>query len=202
MSNYDVLAGSIIAAHGVQGAVKLRLATKTALSLISTGEGVSRRPADIKLGASQDSDGRMAVISQVKELRPGGNVYLVKIQGIRDRNAAEEIVGLSVYAPEARRAPLQDGEFFTDQLIGMSVIGDTGRDYGKIKSVLPQPANDVYETDTGAMIPAVKAVVLGVDLEARQMTVADIPGLKPEEADEVLPSSAEPAQESADRVVE
>jgi len=192
MSSYEVLAGSIIAAHGVQGALKLRLATKTALALISAGEGVSRRPADVWLGMSprggdKSGEGRMAVVTQVKELRPGGNVYLVKIQGVRDRNSAEQLVGTSVFAPESRRAPLQEGEFFTEQLIGLAVVGDSGRDYGKIKTVLPEPANDVYETDRGALIPAVKAIVLKIDIEAGRMTVADIAGLNPEEAEEIAP---------------
>jgi 16S rRNA processing protein RimM len=192
MNRYEVLAGSIIAAHGVQGALKLRLATKTALALVSTGEGVSRRPVDVWIGADPKSDdntadGRMAVVTQVKQLREGGAVYLIKIQGIRDRNAAEELVGRSVFAPESRRAPLQDGEYFADELIGCTVTSDTGRDYGKIKSVLAQPANDVYETDRGALIPAVKAVVLSVDLDERRITVADIAGLYPQEAEEVAP---------------
>ncbi len=41
-------------------------------------------------------------------------------------------------------------------------------------------ANDVYETPP-AMIPAVDAIVVSVDLPARRVVVRDIPGLRKDE---------------------
>jgi 16S rRNA processing protein RimM len=188
--SFDVLAGVIIGAHGVQGTVKVRLATKTALTLLSSASSVSRIPIDVLLRKKDDppdSTGTPAVVFQVKPTAAGNNVYLVKLQGVRDRNAAEALMGSAIYAPTARRAPLQDDEFFVDDLIGLDVVGHNGATYGKITSVLAQPANDVYETDQGVLIPAVKEFVRRVDLASGKVIVFEAVGLRPEEAEEVAP---------------
>jgi 16S rRNA processing protein RimM len=195
LTTYDVLAGVIIAAHGVQGAVKVRIATKTALQLINTGDGVNRRPVDVWIRPSEsklpagpkDTTGRAAVITQLKEMQAGGTVYLAKIQDVRDRNQAEALIGYSVFGPQSRRAPLDSDEYFVEELIGLEVVGDKGRKYGKIRTVLQHPGNDVYETDEGALIPAVKAFVLSIDIAGGQVVVAELPGLMPEEAEELQP---------------
>ena len=188
---FDVLAGFIIAAHGVQGALKVRVATKTAVSLISPGTGVSRRPADVKLAregsaeSGQTAKPIMTTITQLKETTPGSSVYIARAGNVRDRTQAEGLVGMSIFAPSTRRAPLQEDEYFTDELIGLSVVGDRGQQYGKITAIHAQPANDVYETDQGALIPAVKAFVSKIDVAAGTVTVYEVPGLRPEEAEEV-----------------
>ncbi len=173
--------------------MKLRVATKTSLQLISAGTGVTRRPIDVWVGAKPKPDGddpgdqgRMMTITQIKEIQPGGSVFLVKLLKVRDRTAAEALIGSSIFAPEDRRAPLADDEYFAGDLIGLDVIGvESGQSYGKITAVLSQPANDVYETDQGALIPAVKAFVNKIDIPASQVWVVDVPGLRPSEADEL-----------------
>jgi 16S rRNA processing protein RimM len=195
MDCFDVLAGTIISPHGVQGAVKVRLATPTSRALISPGEGVNRRPVDVWLGSEPKTDdqaggdGIMATITQLKDTTAEGRIVLAKLIGVVNRDAAQDLAGKGIYAPASRRAPLREGEYFADDLIGIAVVGDTGRDYGRIKAVLPEPGNDVYETDQGAIVPAVKAFVLQVDLQARVMTVRDVPGLFTDEAEEIAPGS-------------
>ncbi len=196
-TNYDILAGTIVAAHGVQGGLKIRLATKTALPLISAGDGVSRKPVDVMLVAKAvpaepgaqiaEPEGRIATITSLKQIDTAGAIVLVKLQNVKDRNQAESLIGTSVYAPQSRRAPLADDEFFVEDLIGLPVIGEGGSEYGKIKAVLDQPANDVYETDMGVLVPAVKAFIKQVDIAGGKVVVFDIPGLRPEEAEVLLP---------------
>jgi 16S rRNA processing protein RimM len=196
-STYDVLAGVIIGAHGVQGAVKIKIATSTALSLIrpakttaksSTPVWLGRLPYQEPVATEEDAPaaGQIYQIKQVKELQPGGRVLLLKIQGVTDRNEAEALIGQNVYAPKERRAPLADGEYFTEDLIGLDVVSESGRQFGKVAAVLQQPGNDVYETDKGALIPAVSEFVKSVDIAAKRITVADILGLFQTEADELL----------------
>jgi 16S rRNA processing protein RimM len=195
---YDVAAGVIIGAHGVQGAVKIKLATDTALALIqpvgaskdsSIPVWIARLPKSVAADSSQTDTqtGQILKIKQIKELQAGGRVLLLKLQGITDRNQAEALIGLNVYAPKARRAALDSGEYFTEDLIGLQAITESGRKLGKVTAVLQQPANDVYETDLGALIPAVKAIVKSVDITARSITVIDMAGLLPEEAEELAP---------------
>ena len=195
-NEYGVIAGVIIGAHGVQGAAKIKLATGTALNLIRPNRQASSGLTPVWIGsqpkpntdpASPDDtlDGSFYLVKQVKELQPGGRVLLLKLQNITERNQVEALIGRTVYAPKERRAQLADGEYFTEDLIGLQVVTDTGRKFGKLTAVLQQPGNDVYETAAGALVPAVKSVILSVDLVARTMTVVDVPGLLPEEADEL-----------------
>ena len=53
---------------------------------------------------------------------------------------------------------------------------DTGRSLGKLADVIHSPANDVYETDTGVLVPAVSAFVIEINLASR-ILVRDMPGL-------------------------
>ena len=182
---FDALAGHVIGAHGVQGALKVRVATKTAIALLSPGTGVSRRPTDVRLQRDGDEKSLLATIVQMKETVPGSSVYIAKMGSVRDRTQAEALVGMAIYSPSSRRAPLEENEYFTDELIGLNVIGDHGQQYGKITSVHAQPANDVYETDQGALIPAVKAFVSKIDIPAGQVVVYEVPGLRLGEAEEI-----------------
>jgi 16S rRNA processing protein RimM len=58
------------------------------------------------------------------------------------------------------------------------VVTDTGHGLGKLTDVLNTPANDVYVTESGVLVPAVPAFIQGVDLEMRRITVHDLPGLR------------------------
>ena len=94
-----------------------------------------------------------------------------------DRNAAEALLGCSVLIKENERAALPDGEYYVDQLLGLDVVADTGRSFGTLSDVLSSPAHDVYVTTLGAMIPVAGDYIIDIDLDARKITVRDVPGL-------------------------
>jgi len=64
-----------------------------------------------------------------------------------------------------------------DQLLGLDVVADTGRSFGKLSDVLTSPAHDVYVTDGGALIPVAGDYIIDIDLKARKIVVRDVPGL-------------------------
>jgi 16S rRNA processing protein RimM len=198
---YDVLAGVIIGAHGVQGSVKIKTATDTAFSLITPPKLSRNEFADVWLAhhprenlqlteSDNLTQGSIQLIKQVKDTLPGSSVHVVRFVDINDRNQAEALIGLNVYAPKERRAQLADDEYFTEDLIGLEVITESGRNFGKVTAVLQQPANDVYETDKSALIPAVKSVVRSIDLKSKTILVQDLLGLFQTEADELLGDSS------------
>ena len=71
-----------------------------------------------------------------------------------------------------------------DQILGFPVTGDTGRSFGVLSDVLTTPAHDVYVTDQGALIPAAGDFIVDVNLNAKTITVRDVPGLFPADASE------------------
>ena len=186
---YETLVGSIVGAHGVQGTVKVKLATATALAMLAPprrdNADAPRPTVDVFVGESPDS-GRIRQVVSVKRQHPK-EIYLVRFVETTRREEAEALMGLRLFAPDDRRVPLGADEFYVQDLIGLNVVTDADRSLGRLTQVLPNPANDVYETDAGALIPAVKAFILKIDAEAGTMLVRDVPGLLPGEQEAITP---------------
>lgn len=180
---FETLAGMIVAAHGVQGTLKVRPATATAGPLLTPPSIDGSKPRlRVWIGPSP-GDGRSYSILSAKRQQPKGG-YLVRLEDVDTRTEAERLIGFGIYTPNARRAPLESDEYFVEDLIGLQAVTESGKDLGKIIQVISQPASDVYETDRDVLIPAVKAFVVKVDLAGRRLVVHDIAGLLPEDQEE------------------
>lgn len=112
-----------------------------------------------------------------------GRVYLY-INGIADRESAESLRGELIEVPEAERPRTSEPFWYLDEIEGLRVLDGEGTALGTIREVLQTGANDVYIVDRGEqrdlLVPALRDVVLAVDLNAGTMTV-DLPdGLLPE----------------------
>jgi 16S rRNA processing protein RimM len=113
--------------------------------------------------------------------KPHGGQYIVKLEGVDERNDAEEIVGEDLFLDATEiDVPLPNREL-PHQVIGMTVRTDGGRVIGKITGVLVGPAQSVYEVtgDEGkvALIPAVPAFVIARDDDKKEIVIRVIPGL-------------------------
>jgi 16S rRNA processing protein RimM len=137
-----------------------------------------------------------------ERLKPGVEVYIgddhkpIHIRSIRwhheniliafDEYPVREDVGLirnqvlSVHVDDL--PPLEDGELYLHQLIGMIVVEDTtDKTIGRIIEILETGANDVYivrdERGAEILLPAIDPVILDIDIENNQMRVHILPGL-------------------------
>lgn len=90
---------------------------------------------------------------------------------------ADALKGASVWVHPSMRPAPPEGEFYYDQLIGLRVVTEEGRDLGEIEDVLESKAHMIYVTPR-AMIPGVEEIVLDVDFAINQVTVKDVPGLE------------------------
>ncbi len=116
----------------------------------------------------------------VEKLRRHKKVLLLKLGGCDDRNAADELRGQLVQIPIEEAVPLEEGEYYYFQLIGVRVEAESGESLGQVVDVLETGANDVYVVrgpQGEVLLPAVKDVVLKLDLEAKQMVVNLLPGM-------------------------
>ncbi len=88
---------------------------------------------------------------------------------------------LELYVSRENAAPLEEGEYYIGDLIGMRVITDEGEELGTLKDVMETGANDVYVVDTQkygeVLILAIKQCILEVDVQMDQMKVHLLPGL-------------------------
>lgn len=80
----------------------------------------------------------------VRSSRPHKNVYIIHLAGVEDRNGAEPLVGTPVEIPVAELPKLPEGEYYYFQLIGLTVVSDTGDTVGTLTEIIETGANNVY----------------------------------------------------------
>ena len=165
-----VLVGEIVAPFGVRGQVKMVPLMETPAALIKLPFVTLEFPNPKK----------PAQTVRVVSVRVQKNLALVEFETVTDRNASEGLRGALVYIAQDELPPLGPDTYYERDLLGLRVVTDAGSDLGAIEKVHFYPANDVYETEF-ALIPAVEAFVLSVDLDNQQMTVRDVPGLRKNE---------------------
>jgi 16S rRNA processing protein RimM len=128
-------------------------------------------------GSQPDEQARPVRIDAVRPFRSG---YLVTLEGIRDRNRAEELRGRYVMLPIESLAPLEEGQVFYHQLLGMEVVTKQGKRLGEITEVYelrPAPMLEVRGPEGEVMIPYLSHVVVEVDADARRMVIDPPEGL-------------------------
>ena len=159
-----VAVGRIARPHGVTGEV--------AVAVLSE---VPERFAD---GATVWlEDGRALT---VESSRPQGSVA-VRFREVGDRTRADALHGALLVVPESMSPPLPEGSWWDHQLIGCSVRTETDRALGTLTEVIHTAANDVWsvldEARAETLVPALKDVLVSVDVGARRIVVREIPGL-------------------------
>jgi 16S rRNA processing protein RimM len=101
----------------------------------------------------------------------GGRVPVLRLDGINDRAAAEGLVGRYLEAPTL---PLPPGTYYWHQLVGLAVADDAGVELGEVVEVFRAGENEVYRIEGPLgelLVPALRDVVLAIDLDARRMVV-------------------------------
>jgi 16S rRNA processing protein RimM len=126
--------GRIRRAHGVRGEVVVELG--------------SDRPERVADGARWFSrDHWLTVVAA----RPHQDRWLVSLAEISDRSTAQQYTNAPIYAE-----PLDDpDELWVHELIGAEVVEGSGRRRGRCVAVVANPAADLLELDTGALVPVV-----------------------------------------------
>ncbi|MCL7451861.1 MAG: ribosome maturation factor RimM [Anaerolineae bacterium] len=128
-------------------------------------------------------DGEDAVAWAVSSYRVHKEHVLLKLEGCDDRNTAEGFRGLLVQIPIEAPVPLEEGEYYEHQIVGLEVWTSAGEYLGRVEEILYTGANEVYvvhdaKLDRGEiLIPAIADVVLEVDLEAGRLEVDLMEGL-------------------------
>ena len=130
-------------------------------------EDASRDPRRFEVGAVLLVDERPATV--VLSRRVGKGRIAIRLDRPVERGAL-----LAVAREEL--APLEDGSFYVADLVGLEVVEEGGPRLGLVRDVLPGPANDALELDTGLLLPLVEDCVRRVDLDGRRVLVA--PGFR------------------------
>ena len=98
---------------------------------------------------------------------------IVRLSGVDGRDAAEELRGLELLVPRAAAAPLEDDEWWAEDLEGCRVV-DGERELGSVQRLIALPSCEALEV-AGAgpefLVPLVRDAVRSVDVEAKRIDV-------------------------------
>ena len=125
-----VVLAAVIGAHGVAGEVRLKL----------FGEG----PDSLKRYGSLNAGARTLTI---KSVRPGPNGAVARFAEVGDRNEAEALRGTELTVPRSALPPLEEGEYYHCDLIGLACLTDAGESIGTVVAVENFGAGDILEIE-------------------------------------------------------
>jgi 16S rRNA processing protein RimM len=103
------------------------------------------------------------------------NLAIMKVEGIASREEVDELRGALVRIDLEHAAPLEEGEFYHFQLIGLTAVDESGEQLGIVSDIIETGANDVYVIKDAEgkelLIPALEDVVPSIDVEKGTMVV-------------------------------
>lgn len=127
--------GRLGRAHGVRGDIYVDLIT----------DRTERLDPGARLRAGDD----WLVVASA---RRAGERWLVHFEGVDDRSAAERYSGRRL---SAEALPANSDDLYVHDLVGAEVVDVDGRHHGQCTSVVANPAHDLLELESGALVPVV-----------------------------------------------
>ena len=161
--------GKILRAHGVRGEVRVLPHTDNPkrfswLEEVYVGE---RDPKPIA----------------IEGVRFHKELVLLKLVGYDFRDQTDTLKGEMLLVPMENAIPLEDGEYYLFQLLGLDVYTDEDQHLGVLKDVIETGANNVFvvngEGKKDILLPDTKEVVTEIDFDNGRLTVHLLPGLLP-----------------------
>lgn len=152
----DLTVGEILKPQGIRGELKVKPFTDTA--------------EDFRAFKRVFLDG---VEYKILSVRVGDGAVYLGLRGVPDRNAAELLRGKLLTLPREDAPALEEGRYYIADLLGAVVSDEAGEEIG-ILSDVRQAATDIYTVKSGEkeiMFPAVKGVIVKIDVEGKRITV-------------------------------
>ncbi|MCX5832895.1 MAG: ribosome maturation factor RimM [Deltaproteobacteria bacterium] len=155
--------GKIVKAQGLKGRVKV-------LSYLESGAEMLQSLDEVFISQGKDKHVGFAL----KNFQVKGKCFYLDLAGIENIDQTAALLGCSVLVPADKMGALPEGEYYWQQLIGLTVMTEAGTLIGTLAEIFPTGSNDVFVCRGGAkeiLLPAIADVVLTVDLEKKIMVV-------------------------------
>ena len=149
--------GEVLKPQGIRGELKVKTFTDS--------------PEDVKKFGTVYIDGDPYKILSFR-IGNDGAAYL-GLRGVPDRNAAELLRGKLLEGNREDGPPLEEGQYYIVDVIGLSCETEEGEFLGTVKDIA-KLSSDVYTIEKDGksiLFPAVKGVVKRVDLGKGKVTI-------------------------------
>ena len=167
MSERLIPLGEIVATHGIEGWLKLKPYNPKS-AIFSSAQKIFLEK------------GEVSSLHDVEASRIHKGLFLLKLRAVDTINQAQKWVGSILSVDEDRLQPLNPGEYYYYQALGLDVFDLRGQWIGVITRIWSKEGGDLYVVKAASkeyLIPAVKEVIERVDLSARKMIINPPAGL-------------------------
>lgn len=168
--------GTIGAAHGIKGEVRITSHTQDPQAIADYGPLETDRPG---------------LVITIEAARLQKTVLIARIKGVRDRTAAEALNGVSLFVDRSQLPEIEDeDDFYHADLLGLDARLESGVSIGAVSALFDHGAGDIIEVrdprsgDT-FLYPFTKAVVTSIRIGEGYLVIAP-------------PLDAEPGEEEPD----
>jgi len=132
-SERTIALAAVAGAHGVKGELRLKLFSDSVDSLSANRK--------LFVGGKE-----MRLLS----VRPAGKGAVARFEGVADRSAAEGLRGSLVEIDRAALPPLEEGEYYHADIIGLPAFDHDGIAVGTVVGVENYGAGDLLEIESEA----------------------------------------------------
>ncbi|MCJ2035078.1 ribosome maturation factor RimM [Methylobacterium sp. J-068] len=152
-------------AHGLNGEVRLKSYTGDPQAIATYGPLIG-------------GDGRRVELTEVRQA--GGaapDLLVARVKGVADRTGAESLNRLALYLPRERLGAVADeDEFFTADLVGLTVVDPDGTVLGTVADVPNYGGGDLLEIKPAlggatALLPFTKTFVPTLDIAGGRVVI-------------------------------
>lgn len=168
MTDDRLIVGRIAKAHGIKGEVAIEIHTDAPAVRFAPGAELRADPdLELTIATSRSHQGRV----------------LVRFESVPDRNGAEALRGRWLSVDAATLVPREDPwSFWEFELEGAAVTDASGAPLGTIARIEKGKIDDLWVVRTpngNVLVPAVKAIVVSVDIESKTVVLDPPEGLFP-----------------------
>ncbi|MBY0281404.1 MAG: ribosome maturation factor RimM [Alphaproteobacteria bacterium] len=162
MSTKDLVClGEIVAAHGIKGWVKIVTFTEYPEDLVAYGPLIRQDMTPI--------------VIHIENLKSATTV-LARIEGCITRNQAETYRGTKLFIYKDQLPPLEEDEYYHEDLIGMKVFDEAGAVVGTVEALQNAGAGDFLEISPIEGSKPITAIfsndsIIKIDLEKQELYI-------------------------------
>lgn len=162
--------GKIVNTHGIKGEIRVQSITENPEERYKPGS---------ELVIEINNNERIPVT--VKSHRVHKNFDLLTFENYPSINDVEKFKTKMLQINEELLPELEEGVYYESEIIGLTVLNETGQKIGKLKEILFLPANDVWVVKRAGkkdlLLPYIESVVLDVNTDSKEITVHVLEGL-------------------------
>jgi len=156
-----IAVGRALGAHGLKGEVKFRYYNEAKEDFLRYASLFFKKG---------DTYTELQIIGN----RLHKDLFLIKLKGLETPEEVFPLLNKELFVREEDLSPLEDGEYYDYQLIGLAVVDTNNGTVGVVKAVIHTKANDLLAVKAGeeeVFIPLTEEFIREIDLESSSIHI-------------------------------